>query len=1413
MQIVFAGVNGELELELRITRPSATVADLDAALPAGGTERRGGLLIGEALVQADLSLTEAGLHEGAVVRRPEGPRDRPGDATSGFRLLVAGGLGAGAGIPLPRGGLVLGRDPACDLVFGDSTVSRRHARLTVSDSEVLVEDAGSTGGTWVEGVRISTPTAAPIGALVELGNVQITLGRQRIDDRPAAVDPLRHVGAGGSIPFNRPPRSAPPPPGPLLEPPVLPVGQSKPVFNVASIVAPLVVSLVMVVALHSYLYLFFGLLTPLMAVANWYEGKRRSRLSSRRDTRRFQEELVRFSEQLSERRRGEVATRRAASPDLAEVVRRATLPSVHLWERRPRDPDFLQLTAGLGDLPWQPPVPEQRVAPAAEVAAALSAHATLRLVPVPVDLAQGGVVGIVGERGPSLALARALICQVAVHHGPADVAVAVLCGACHEADWDWTKWLPHTRAAAGSGSARLLAGSRENAESLLRGLLAGGPRSGATTLAVIDDEGLTEGRNAPARALLRGGAGPVAGIVLAASEDRLPALCNTIVELKTADGGATLRRPQLGQRVDGFVIGGAEEPIARGVARALARFEDPELQLVGSGLPDLIGLVALLDPPGVDRAAIMERWTRGGPDPGAAAPIGVGEDGPFVVDLVRDGPHCLIGGTTGSGKSELLRSLVASLAVAVDPEHLTFVLIDYKGGSSFDECARLPHTVGLVTDLDAQLGERALRCLEAELRHRERVLREAGALDLPDYLRRVARGQGGGEPLPRLVVVIDEFATMVKELPDFIDSLVGVAQRGRSLGVHLILATQKPSGAVNDNIRTNTKLRIALRVEDAGDSTDVIDVPLAASITGKGRAYVRLRPGEVVLIQTALVTGVSGQGMVASVALSPFRFGGGGAAGAVPSGPLAGERSDLSRLVEDVGAAFATAGMRPPRRPWPEPLPAEIDLDEICPAGAPLADGPAVRFALADDPDQQDQYPFGWDTARGNLLMYGVVGSGTTTALASLALALARTRSADLRHLYVLDFGAGELAPLAGLPHTGAYIGATERERQTRLIRTLRAELDRRKQQRPDERLREPEVVVLLDNFGAFSTEFSDALGMEAKEQFNRVYADGPEVGIRLVISADRAGAIPAQLTSLTQQRLVFRLSDAQDYGIFGLGRRQAPALSPGRALVAETGQLIQVARAASLAEAVASTAAGTHAPARRPAPIEALPDEVAVSQVAGALRLGPGPWFLPLGLGAANLAPTGLTVHEGEHILVAGPARSGKSTTLCSIARMVAEAGSGVVVVGIAARRSPLRTCADLERVAGSAAEVAGVLAPISGDPRPHLVLIDDADAVEDTDRAIATLLSQGRPDVRVIAAGRADVLRTLFNHWTQSIRRSKLGLLLRPGELDGELLGAALPRRQWVAARVGRGYLVDNGTVELAQIAADAATGAVSG
>src|SRR5207302_4293605 len=235
----------------------------------------------------------------------------------------------------------------------------------------------------------------------------------------------------------------------------------------------------------------------------------------------------------------------------------------------------------------------------------------------------------------------------------------------------------------------------------------------------------------------------------------------------------------------------------------------------------------------------------------------------------------------------------------------------------------------MVTDLDEHLGRRALQCLEAELRHRERRLREAGASDVREFATRSA---ADCEPLPRLVVVIDEFATMAAELPDFVDSLIDVAQRGRSLGVHLVLATQRPSGAVSDAIRANTNVRIALRVQDVADSTDVIGTPAAAAIGRRqpGRALVRLGPGEVFAMQTALITGMTGTGSTAPVEVRPFAFGP-EPSGAPPRVSIASHPtdSDLARLVDAAIAAHRQSGAPAPRLPWPEPLPDRVLLDDL----------------------------------------------------------------------------------------------------------------------------------------------------------------------------------------------------------------------------------------------------------------------------------------------------------------------------------------------------------------------------------------------------------------------------------------------------------------------------------------------------
>jgi S-DNA-T family DNA segregation ATPase FtsK/SpoIIIE len=670
--------------------------------------------------------------------------------------------------------------------------------------------------------------------------------------------------------------------------------------------------------------------------------------------------------------------------------------------------------------------------------------------------------------------------------------------------------------------------------------------------------------------------------------------------------------------------------------------------------------------------------------------------------------------------------------------------------------------------------------------------------------------------LPRLVVVVDEFATLKAELPDFVDALVGIAQRGRSLGVHLVLATQRPAGAVSDHVRANANLRIALRVQDAGDSTDVVDVVDAASLPRHrpGRACVRLGPGEVATVQTALVTAAA-SGARPPVELRPFVFGPGSSGPPVPQGERAEGPSDLDRLVAACVDAWAATGRPLPRRPWPDPLPRRINPSEFSHLiGAPERpdqmqepDDGLVAVAVADDPDHQRRVVAGWRPADGNLAVFGVGGSGTTTSLLAVAVALARTRSPQALHLYGLDHGAGELAVLNGLPHCGAVVAAGERERQHRLVRHLRAELERRRSLPSVERRDLPEVVVLVDGAGGFLAGLDDIEGFEILESFERVFADGPEVGIRCAVTADRGAGLRSSLAAVVRQRWVHRLADPLEAGLVGLSG-SLPDLPPGRYVDAVTGLVAQVAvPARAWAAEVADVAArwvGDSSESTPPRRIATLPAAVPWSELGATATLGrERPWTVPVGVADDDLSAVALPLWDGDHVLVAGPARAGRTTALATIAEAVLNADPPAVVVALAGRRSWLSRVPRVRTVA-TVDTLAAVLDDVDGDSRPVFVLVDDAELVDDKDGVLERLVDSGRAGVHVVAAAKADVVRGLYNHWTRAVRRSRLGILLRPNlDLDGDLLGATLPRRTTVPMVPGRGFVVADGVPRLAQFA----------
>lgn len=1426
VNVVFSIGEEDLEVELTIA-PGATVADLVEALAGGPVGTGTGLVIGGRFAGPGTLLDAAGLRCGDAISLANAPPQPAPAPVPAAELVVVGGTDAGRRFPLAPGPHVVGR--AGTVLLHQDTVSVRHARLEISpEGECSIEDLGSLNGTRVEGEFVVRRQGVAPGALIQLGAVQARVRPSGDLGSPADTAAASRPGRAGTVTFNRPPRLlAVPAPAPVTVPgrPGDPAPGAR--FGWAALVAPLVLGIGMAV-LFSPVMAAFALFGPVMVVASWLEDKRRVKRERADGRRQWSEALAAFRSALADAQRMEIVRRRALLPDPAETLRRATAPSTRLWERRPAHHDAFRLCLGLGDVPWSPPLAgTDRGSVPSEAQECLAEASVLPRTPADVDLSPGHTLGVVGPRQPVVALVRSLVCQAGVHHGPADLAIAVLSTTERAAEWDWSKWLPHTSGLRAAGWDRVeevvadlaatMAGDATAAATIATHPAAGpvAPRQGRAALLVVDGDGFTEGRHAPVRNLLASGA--VSGIVVAESAELLPSVCTTVVELEGPDGLARCTETASATVIAELLVAGIPEPDARRCARAMACLEDPEMGDAAARLPSVAPLVGLLGLSGLAGSDVLARWRTGAAAtraaPTLAVPVGISEDGPLLLDLVNDGPHALVAGTTGSGKSELLRSLVAGLAASYSPEQLNFVLVDFKGGSAFGPLAGLPHVVGLVTDLDEHLGERALRCLEAELKHRELCLRRAGVSDLPGY---VAAGGPSRPLLPRLVVIIDEFATMAAELPGFIDSLVGIAQRGRSLGVHLLLATQRPSGAVSDNIRANTNLRVALRVQDVPDSSDVIGTPQAAGLNRRqaGRGYVRLGHGEVVAFQAALVTTATPTAG-AVVRVRPFGFdtcAGHGAQGDVssdrscPVGDAAGSPpeapTDLTRLVEAARAAAVAAGLAPARRPWPEPLDRRVDLERL-PAGA---------IGLADEPDRQRQVPFAWSPATGNLLLYGVAGSGTTTALSSLALTLSRATGPDRLHLYVLDAGTGALSALAGLPHVGAVVAAGERERQQRLLRTLRVELERRRadtgaaQGAGD---RWPSVVLLIDNLGGFCTSLEDVTGLAVRDELVRLVADGPALGMVVAASADRPGAVPLALSSLVPDKLLFRLADPYDYASFGIAAADVPRMVPGRAIDAVSRREVQIAESASpggLREAVVSVAGewGPSTTGPRPSPIAVLPTHVELRHVVGAGELAGVEWFVPLGLDDSSLGPAGLRLGEGDHALVSGPPRSGRSTALCTLAAVVAHHRPEVAITVVALRRSPLRHLRAATGVITDSRALSEALVAVGEAAPPQLVLVDDAEGVDDGDGAMAALLAQRRPDLHVVAAGRADALRTMYGHWSTEVRRSRQGVALRPQvDFDGELWQTLLPRHGPSQFCVGRGYLVCEGQAELLQVA----------
>lgn len=1014
-------------------------------------------------------------------------------------------------------------------------------------------------------------------------------------------------------------------------------------------------------------------------------------------------------------------------------------PEPRLWERRIADDDFLDLRVGTGSLPAASQV---RLPPMASGGAldprlprAAAEYATLRQVPISVPLARLGSLGLAGSRGAAVALARALIWQAVALHSPADLRLVAMVSPECAAEWEWLRWLPHCVPLTNDPSpgARMVAARHEAAARLASDLLdqlsrrrerlgraTDPPLSGPRLLLLVDGAALPQAYPAIGE-LLRHGAGlGMATLLVAPSWPQLPEACAAMLEVEDHGARWTCAGDQWPR--ERFTPDRAELGASDRLARRLAGVR----LLEGGGAQAIPRSVRLFDLLGLKGEADLSPPRAWAAPPRAAwhsnVPIGAGTDGaPICLDLNegRHGPHGIIAGATGAGKSVLLQTIIAALAATHGPERLQLLLIDFKGGAALMLFAPLPHTAGLVTDLEGRMAERAITAIKSELRRRKALLKDTAAAhaskveNIGDY--RALAERVGLPPLPNLLVVVDEFDELARGNPEFVAELIRVVKQGRSLGVSLLLATQQPARAVTDEIRSQLAYFIALRLGGAEDSREMLLKPDAAFLPADlpGRAYMRAG-GDVQLLQVALVTGpyrpATAEG-AAGPRVSFYRDGREHLVMDAPQRSQQGGATDLDILVRSLAAAAINRlttpqGWRPPPI-WQPPLPPRLSLAVLDPGVAapqPWAIGAEGRrlqqaVGLLDLPQEGRREPLVIDLAAGHLAVVGAPGSGKTTLLRSLVIGLALRYSPRELWCYLVDAGGQGLGPLAALPHVGAHLLAREGERVRRLIYLLDATLAERQEllraadagDRLDYLARTgrslPAILVVIDKLAVLREELRSDAGDEALlDDLMRLARLGRPFGLHLVLSADRAADLSYRLLALCEQRIALRQPELHDYGDL-LGARvtaQIPAGLPGRALVAHPdhgaldlqialpalatvegeggdgaaldGDLMRELRGSARDLAVAWAAQRLPEDADPP-PVELLPDQVPLS----ALQSLPAPTALcglvaPIGRESLSLGAAWLTLgRDTPHALVVGPRRSGKTAALHSAARALA--------------------------------------------------------------------------------------------------------------------------------------------------------------
>lgn len=999
-----------------------------------------------------------------------------------------------------------------------------------------------------------------------------------------------------------------------------------------------------------------------------------------------------------------------------------------VWERRPGDEDFAQVRIGLGPQSLATPLVSPETGPvdqlepltAGAMQRFVATHGVLDALPMAVSLRAFYHVTVSGDPQSVRASARAVAGSLASLHSPEDLVIVVAAGRAELSHWEWAKWLPHVQlpdTVDGAGSRRLIGSDSRELEQLLATRLTGRPRFHPNASPLPDE---------PHIVVVLDGLSLPPDSVLAAPEGLQGVTVLEVVpeELSGARGDLSIVVQPHALHLEsghGIVYEGTPDALSYESAEALARQlaplrmasggDDDEPLLANLEFTDLLNLgdAASVDTKRTWRARSLAERLR--------VPIGVGEDGrPVMLDLKEAaqegmGPHGLCVGATGSGKSELLRTLVLGLAVTHSSETLNFVLADFKGGATFAGMAQMPHVAAVITNLadDLTLVDRMGDSIRGELNRRQEMLRDAGNYaNIHDYEK--ARAAGAPlQPIPSLVLVIDEFSELLTAKPDFIEMFVQIGRIGRSLGVHLLLASQRLEEGRLRGLETYLSYRIGLRTFSAAESRAALGVPDAYELPNvPGSGFLKFGTDEMVRFKAAYVSGVyrtgptrSALGGALPVDRRPVLF----TAAEVPVRYVAvpqqreetPETDDaLADTVLDVIVRRLEAQGPAAHQVWLPPLDSPPSLDGLLPGLAAVqgrgltqpgyegAGRLVVPVGLVDKPYEQRRDPLWVDFsgAAGHMQIVGGPQSGKSTLLRSLIASFALTHTPHEVQFYGLDFGGGGMSAVAGLPHVGGVASRLDPEKVRRTVAEVYGVMTRReeyfrssgissiaefrtKRARGQISLTDQpwgDVFLVIDGWGNFRADYEAVEGIVLD-----IAARGLGYGIHLVLTASRSMEVRANLKDHLMNRLELRLGDTMDSELDRKVAVNVPTGVPGRGqapgklhFMGAVPRIDGLMSDTDLADATAAlaTEVSRHWQAPGAPEVRLLPREFPAQQ------LPPGDHSPHRGVAFAldedNLEPVFVDFEQDPFFLVFGESESGKSNLLRLLIKQLTERYSG---------------------------------------------------------------------------------------------------------------------------------------------------------